>query len=91
MTTSVSFIVGSNADKAGRSMPGMVRKASLAIAISAPVLPALTAALTSPDFTALTAIPMDVVLELRSACPGLSSPDTTSGACRISDAALRLG
>ncbi len=40
-----------SAASAGRSIPGMVRRASLAIAISAPVLPALTAAPASPAFT----------------------------------------
>ena len=37
---------------AGRSMPGMVLRTSLAMAISAPVLPAETAASASPFFTA---------------------------------------
>ncbi len=45
----------------------MVRSASLLIAISAPVLPALTAAPASPLFTAWMARPMLVVLARRSA------------------------
>ena len=39
MTTSVSPSVGSSAASAGRSIPGMVRSASLDMAIIAPVLP----------------------------------------------------
>ena len=44
MTQSVSPSVGSSAASAGRSIPDMVRSASLEIAISAPVLPAESAA-----------------------------------------------
>ena len=72
-------------------MPGMVRKASFAVAISAPVLPALTAALASPVFTAFIAMPMELVLALRKAALTLSSAVTTSSVCRISEAARRLG
>ena len=53
MTTSVSPSEGISAASAGRSMPGMVRSASLLIAISAPVLPALTAAPASPAYWAM--------------------------------------
>ena len=79
------------AASAGRSIPGMVRSAILLIAISAPVLPALTAAPAAPVFTALTARPMLVVLARRIARLGSSSPPTTSSQWRISDAARRFG
>ncbi len=44
--------VGQIAAMAGREMPGSVRSTNFAIAISAPVLPADTAASASPFFTA---------------------------------------
>ena len=68
------------AASAGRSMPGMVRSASLAIAISAPVLPPDTAASASPSFTALIAMPIEVVLARRIAWLGFSSPAIDVGA-----------
>ena len=91
MITSCSSSVGSKAASAGRSIPGMVRRASLLIAMRAPVFPALTAAPARPSFTALTASPIDVVLARRSARLGSSSPPTTSSQCRISDAPRMLG
>ena len=51
--------VGHRAAIAGRSMPGMVLRLNLAIAISAPVLPAETAASASPFLTASIASHMD--------------------------------
>src|SRR3546814_8514732 len=59
MTRSLSPSVGSSAASAGRSMPCIVRSDSFAIAISAPVLPAETAACASPDFTAAIASPIE--------------------------------
>ena len=56
-----------NAASAGRSIPGIVRSASFAIAISAPVLPALTAADAWPSFTALMARPIELPRDLRMA------------------------
>ena len=50
----------------------MVRSASLAIAIRAPVFPPDKAALAWPSFTALIAIPIDVVLARRIAWLGFS-------------------
>ena len=48
-----------------RTMPGMVRSASLAMAISAPVLPPDNAAWAWPSFTALMASPIEVFLARR--------------------------
>ena len=50
----------------------MVRSASLAIAISAPVLPADKAAWALPTFTALMTCPIEVVLARRIAWLGFS-------------------
>ena len=61
ITRSVSASVGNSAASAGRSIPGMVRSASLAIAIIAPVLPPETAASALASFTALIAMPIEVV------------------------------
>ena len=73
------------------SIPGIVRSASLAIAISAPVLPADTAPPASPRFTASIASPIEVLFALRIAWLGLSSPVTTPSVWMISDAARRFG
>ena len=78
MTTSCSSSVGIRPASAGRSIPGIVRSASLLIAISAPVLPALTAAPASPLFTASIARPIEVFFARRSAAVGFSLPPTTS-------------
>ena len=51
----------------------MVRSASLAIAISAPVLPPDKAASAWPSFTALIAMPIEVVLARRIAWLGFSA------------------
>src|SRR3546814_5990848 len=59
ITTSLSPSVGSSAASAGRSIPGIVRSASFAIAIKAPVLPADTAPPASPRFTASIASPIE--------------------------------
>jgi len=75
MTTSLSPRVGSIAASAGRSTPGIVRSASFAIAMSAPVLPAETAAPASPDFTALIAMLIELLF-LRIATLGLYVPST---------------
>src|SRR3546814_2465144 len=74
ITTSLSPSDGSSAASAGRSIPGIVRSASFAIAISAPVLPAETAPPASPRFTASIASPIELPRPLRSAWLGLSSP-----------------
>ena len=91
MTTSLSPSVGSKAASAGRSMPGIVRSASLAIAISAPVLPPETQALASPSFTAAIARPIELVLARRIAWLGLSSPAMTSSQWTISETAASAG
>ena len=72
MMMSFSPSVGSSAASAGRSMPGMVRSASLDIAISAPVLPPDSAASAWPSFTALIAMPIEVVRARRIAWLGFS-------------------
>ena len=90
MMASLSPSVGSIAASAGRSTPGMVRSASFAIAISAPVLPADTAAPAWPAFTAAIAIAMELLF-LRIATLGLSDPSTTLSECTTSDAARKLG
>ena len=89
MTRSLSPSVGSKAASAGRSIPGMVRSASLAIAISAPVLPADSAASALPSFTALIAMPIEVVLARRIAWLGFSLAAMASVAWTISTAAAR--
>ena len=91
MTTSLAPSVGSGAASAGRSMPGSVRSASFAIAISAPVLPADTAASARPCFTWSMAMPIDVFLARRIAALGLSLDPTTSSAWTMSECAERLG
>jgi hypothetical protein len=53
-------------------MPGIVRSASLAMAMSAPVLPPDRAASAWPSFTALIAMPIEVVLARRIAWLGFS-------------------
>ena len=64
---------------AGRSIEAMVRRQKVAIAISAPVLPAETQTSASPFFTASTASHMeDFQRPLRSAWLGLSSICTTT-------------
>ena len=79
MMRSVSPSVGSKAASAGRSIPGMVRSASFDIAIIAPVLPAETAASARPSFTALIAMPIDVVRARRIAWLGFSLASIASG------------
>ena len=71
--------VGQSAAIAGRSMPGMVLQLNLAIAISAPVLPADTATSASPFLTASMASHIDDFQRpLRSAWLGLSSIRTAT-------------
>ncbi len=91
MITSLSPSVGSGAASAGRSMPGSVRSASFAIAISAPVLPADTAAPARPCFTRSIATPIDVVLARRIAWLGFSLEPIWSAAWTISLAWRRFG
>ena len=76
-------MLGSTVAMAGRSMPGSVFSTNREIAISAPVLPALTQAWAAPDFTRLTATRMDESFLKRKACAGGSSMPTTSVAGRI--------
>ena len=74
--------VGQIAAIAGRSIPAMVRRLNLAIAISAPVLPADTATSASPFFTASMASHIDDFQRpLRSAWLGLSSILTATSVC----------
>ena len=79
MMTSVSPSVGSSAASAGRSIPGMVRSASLDIAISAPVLPPDSAASAFCSLTALIAMPIEVVRARRIAWLGFSLASIASG------------
>ena len=84
---------------AGRSMPGRVLSTKRAVAISAPVLPADTAACASPAFTCSMATRMDESFLFFSADCGASSISTTcvawrtvilsSGACAAASAACR--
>ena len=90
MTRSVSPSVGSKAASAGRSIPGMVRSASLAMAISAPVLPADRAASALPSFTALIAMPIEVVLARRIAWLGFSLASMASVVWMDVDGALEV-
>ena len=69
---------------AGRSMPGRVRSTNLAIAISAPVLPAETTPAASPVCTASMARRMLEPRPARSAVEGLSSAAITRSVWRIS-------
>ena len=71
--------VGQMAAIAGRSIPGIGLRQNFAMAISAPVLPAETAAPASPSFTAWTARHMeDFQRPLLSAWLGLSSMCTVT-------------
>ena len=76
---------------AGRSTPGRVLSTTLAIAISAPVLPAETAAAAAPSFTALIASRMLVLRPCRRATEGLASPATESGVWCTVDRSRSLG
>ena len=71
-------------------MPGMVRRLNLAIAISAPVLPAETATSASPFFTASIASHIeDFQRPWRSAWLGLSSIFTTTSVWTMRDGGLQ--
>ena len=77
---------------AGRSMPAMVCRQILDIAISAPVLPAETATSASPRFTASMARHIDETRRpARSAWLGLSSMRTATSVCWNSDTAATFG
>ena len=65
---------------AGRSIPGMVLSTNLAIAINAPVLPALTQAPAAPSLTRLMATRMEESFLLRKALEGDSCISTSSEA-----------
>ena len=69
---------------AGRSTPGALRSASMASAISAPVLPQEIATGNSPAFTACSAFHMLVPWAFRSARDGFSSIAITASAWRTS-------
>ena len=75
---------GHSTAMAGRSTPGALRSASMASAISAPVLPQEMTTGDSPAFTASSALSMLVPRALRSTRDGFSSMATTPGACRTS-------
>src|SRR5215203_6574851 len=82
-TTQVPVIVGQSAAIAGRSIPGSILRLNLAIAISAPVLPADTATSASPFLTASMASHIDDFQRpLRSAWLGLSSIRTATSVWR---------
>ena len=66
--------VGRTVAIAGRVIPGNVLRASFAMAIKAPVLPAETKPAASPRLTASMASPMEEPRPLRRAADGLSSP-----------------
>ena len=84
--------VGHSAAIAGRSMPGSIRRLNLAIAISAPVLPADTATSASPFLTASMASHIDDFQRpLRSAWLGLSSMRTATSVCTSRQASLSCG
>ena len=88
----VPFSVGQSAAIAGRSMPGSILRLNLAIAISAPVLPADTATSASPFLTASMASHIDDFQRpLRSAWLGLSSIRTATSVCTSRQAALSRG
>src|SRR6185503_17379805 len=70
-------MLGSSAAIAGRSMPGSVFSTKREMAISAPVLPALTQACAAPLFTRLMATRIEESFLKRSACTGGSSIATT--------------
>jgi hypothetical protein len=94
-TTVSPRTVGHSAAIAGRSIPSIAFSWSLAIAISAPVLPAETTACASPERTDAMARHM-LVERPRSRLPrntwlGLSCISTTSGAWRSVDAAFSAG
>ncbi len=86
------FSVGQMAAIAGRSIPAMVLSSNLAIAISAPVLPAETATSASPFLTASMASHMeDFQRPLRSAWLGLSSILIATSVCTTREAASSRG
>ena len=91
-TTDWPRCVGQSAAKAGRSMPGRVRRQIFAIAISAPVLPAETAASASPFLTASIAIHIEETRRpWRSATLGFSSMRIDTAACRTSERSASAG
>ena len=71
---------------AGRSMPSIVFSTKRPVAISAPVLPALTQASASPAFTRSIATRIEESFFLRSASCGFSSMETTCVASLHGDA-----
>ena len=68
---------------AGRSIPGSILRTNLAVAIRAPVLPALTQASASPSFTRLMATRMEESFFFLRESAGGSDIPTTSVALRI--------
>src|SRR5262245_5461999 len=75
-------MVGSTDTSAGRSIPGSVRSTKCAVAMRAPVSPALTAASASPLLTRSMATRIDESFLRLTAVAGDSSMATTSAACR---------
>ena len=76
---------------AGRSMPGMVRRTSLAMAIRAPVLPAETATSASPFCTASSASHMLEPRPRRTAWLGLSCISMAMSVCTMRERAASAG
>ena len=74
----LSFSAGRNLAMAGRSIWGRVLSTKRAVAISAPVLPAETAAWALPSFTCWMATRMDECFLFFRAYCGASSMPTTS-------------
>ena len=72
-------------------MPGRVLSTNFDSAISAPVLPAETAAPARPSFTASIARHMLVLRPWRSTWDGLASAPTLSGVCSIVERAASSG
>ena len=84
--------VGHSPAIAGRSMPGSIFRLNLAIAISAPVLPAETATSASPFLTASMASHIDDFQRpLRSAWLGLSSIRTATSVWTMRQASPQPG
>ena len=75
------WLVGMRAPTGGRSTPGIVRRVTSDAAITAPVLPALMKASTSPALSRFTPTTMDESRLRRIAVAGASPISITSLAC----------
>ena len=84
ITTGVPLRVGKAEASAGRSTPGTMPCTILAVAMTAPVLPADTNPCASPSRTSREATRMELSRLERTALAALSSMVTRSLACTIS-------